>query len=273
VNWCDAGADAYREPAAPRRKIHRAKIRLNVIDLHTHILPGMDDGPEKMEESLSIVALLADLGFDHIFLTPHYRQGFFESSAGRVREAAEELRRALGDRLPALRLTVAHEVHLGSVFDSRGRVNEFLRFGAGKRHVLLELPRQQFPFELLSRTVDGLSAQGIRVVLAHPEKHTELSTDPPRYRELCERGVRFQLNVTSLAGFAGRQTRRAAEHLCSEGMVHAIGTDTHSLSEAARFVPKGLRRARRLLGARHLRNVMNGAALQMDDPGETHSWN
>jgi protein-tyrosine phosphatase len=233
----------------------------------------MDDGPEQMEESLSIVALLADIGFDHIFLTPHFRQGFFESSAGRVREAAEQLRRALGDRVPAVRLTVAHEVHLGSVFDSRGRVNGFLRFGADKRHVLLELPRQRFPFELLSRTIDRLFAQGIRVVLAHPEKHTELSAEPARYRELCERGVKLQLNVTSLAGFGGRQTRRAAEHLCGEGMVHVIGTDTHSLSDAARFVPKGLRRARRLLGAQRLRDIMDGAALQLDDPGETHIWN
>jgi protein-tyrosine phosphatase len=244
----------------------------DVIDLHTHILPGLDDGPGTLEESLAIVALLADLGFDLIFLTPHFRQGFFESSASSVKEASEQLRLALGNRLPAVRFAEAHEVHLGSVFDSQGKVNGFLRLGS-KQHVLLELPRQPFPFELLSRTIDRLFFEGIRVVLAHPEKYPELSTDPARYRGLCEQGVKFQLNITSLAGFAGRQARRAAEYLCTEGMVHAMGTDSHSLAHAVEFVPKGMRRALKLLGDKRLRAISEGAELNLESPGETHTWN
>jgi protein-tyrosine phosphatase len=244
-----------------------------MIDLHTHILPGLDDGPRELEESLSIVALLVDLGFDHIYLTPHFRQGFFESSASSVRESSEQLRVALGNRLPAVRFTEAHEVHLGSVFDSRGKVNDFLRLGPKQLHVLLELPRQPFPFELLSRTIDRLFVEGIRVVLAHPEKCPELSTDPARYRGLCERGVKLQLNITSLAGFAGRQARRAAEYLCAEGMVHAMGTDTHSLAHAVEFVPKGMRRALKLLGEKRLRAITEASELNLDSPGETYTWN
>src|SRR5208283_3474143 len=203
----------------------------------------------------------------------HFRQGFFESSASSVREASEKLRAAMGDELPTVQFTEAHEVHLGSVFDSKGRVREFLRFGPKGRYVLLELPRQAFPFELLSRTVERLFVQGIRVVLAHPEKNTELWEEPDRYRELCGQGVKFQLNITSLSGFAGRQARRTAEQLCDEGMVDVIGTDTHSLSHAAQFVPKGLRRARRLLGGKRMRDIAEGAALQLNDSGETHTWN
>ena len=71
-----------------------------MIDLHTHILPGLDDGPERLEESLSIVALLADLGFHHIFLTLHFREGFFVSSPSVVRQASQQLQEALGDHLP-----------------------------------------------------------------------------------------------------------------------------------------------------------------------------
>lgn len=243
-----------------------------MIDLHTHILPGLDDGPRTLEESLSIVALLADLGFDHIFLTPHFRQGFFKSSPSSVREASEQLRVALGNRLPAVRFSEAHEVHLGSVFDSHGRMNGFLRLGSKQPDILLELPRQPFPFELLSRTIDRLFFEGIRVVLAHPEKHPELSADPARYRGLCERGVKLQLNITSLAGFAGRQARRAAEYLCTEGMVHAMGTDTHSLAHAVEYVPKGMRRALKLLGEKRLRVITEGSELNLDSLGETHTW-
>jgi protein-tyrosine phosphatase len=243
-----------------------------MIDLHTHILPGLDDGPETLEESLSIVALLADLGFHHIFLTPHFREGFFVSSPSVVRHASQQLQAALGDHPPAIGFTEAHEVHLASVFDSRGRVNGFLGFGTGERHMLLELPRQPFPFELLSRTIERLFMEGIRVVLAHPEKHPELSEDSARYRELCQRGVKLQLNLTSLAGFAGRQARKASELLCEEGLVHAIGTDAHSLAQVAKFVPKGLHQARKALGEKRLLAVAQGAELRLDDPGGTDTW-
>lgn len=236
-----------------------------MIDLHTHVLPGLDDGPRELEESISIVSFLAGLGFDHIFLTPHFRESFFENPASKVREASRQLRAALGDRLSAIRFTDAHEVHLDSVFDSHGRVQGFLTFGTSQRHVLLELPRQPFPFELLFRTIDRLFVEGIRVVLAHPEKCVELSKEPARYRELCERGVKLQMNITSLAGFAGRQARKAAEALCKEGMVHAVGTDAHSLAQVIEFVPRGMRRAMRVLGEKRLSAITEGAELQLGE--------
>jgi protein-tyrosine phosphatase len=234
-----------------------------VIDLHTHVLPGLDDGPQELEESLSIVSFLAGLGFDHIFLTPHFRQSYFETPVSRIREASGQLRAARGDSLPAVRFTEAHEVHLGSVFDSHGKVQGFLTFGGSQRHVLLELPRQPFPFEFLFRTVDRLFVEGIRVVLAHPERYMELSSQPARYRELCERGVKLQLNLTSLSGFAGRQVRKAAEALCGEGMVHAVGTDAHSLAQVVEFVPRGMQRAMKLLGEKRLRAIAEGAELPL----------
>lgn len=243
-----------------------------MIDLHSHILPGLDDGARTLEESVAIVRLLADSGFDHIFLTPHFRQGFFESSASSVRTASEKLRAALGDELATVQFTEAHEVHIGSVFDSKGCVRDFLRFGPKGRYVLLELPGQPFPFEFVSRTVERLFVQGISVVLAHPERHPELAEDRGRCRELCRRGVKMQLNITSLAGFAGRQARRASEVLCGEGMVHAIGTDTHSLAQAAAFVPKGLRRALRVMGDKRLRAITEGAELALEGPGGTGTW-
>ena len=243
-----------------------------MIDLHTHILPGLDDGPKTIEESAEIVALLADLGFDHIFLTPHFRQGFFENSAETVRAAADAFRNAVGGRFPSVRFTAAHEVHLGSVFDSEGKVRGFLCFGNGHRQVLLELPRQQFPFELLLHTIERLFSAGICVVLAHPEKHGELAEHPERFRELCERGVKLQVNITSLSGFEGRRVRKTAEMLCGSGMVHAVGTDSHRFADAARFVPKGLRRAGELLGEERMSVIGSGEELQIGQTGEILTW-
>jgi protein-tyrosine phosphatase len=235
-----------------------------VIDLHTHLLPGLDDGPSEIEESASIVSFLAGLGFDHIFLTPHFRLGYYENPAARVMDASCRFQDALRHRLPTVRFTEAHEVHLGSVFDSRGSVQGFLTFGGAQRYVLLELPRQPFPFELLSRTIDRLFGEGICVVLAHPEKHLELSGEPVRFRELRERGVKLQLNLTSLAGLEGCRVRRVAEALCREEMIHAVGSDAHNLAQTAAFVPKGVQRAARILGQKRLQAIMECADLRLD---------
>jgi protein-tyrosine phosphatase len=234
-----------------------------VIDLHTHILPGVDDGPRAAEESAAIVRLLADLGFDHIFLTPHFRPGFYDSSPGVISDAMDALRSSLdGGPAQHVGFTVANEVHIDSVFDAGGKMQDFLTFGAGPRHVLLEMPRQTFPFDLLWRTIDRLSLDGIQVVLAHPERHPALFEEPDVFPRLRERGVLLQVNLTSLVGLAGRRARRVAMTLCRMDMVHAFGTDAHSLAQVAEFVPRGLRKAAQLLGEDRLRTIMHAPALR-----------
>ena len=216
--------------------------------------------------------LLADLGFDHIFLTPHFRQGFFENSASSVREASEQLRVALGNRLPAVRFTEAHEVHLGSVFDSHGRVNGIPQARAEATCTCCSSCRAS---RFRSNSCPGQSTGFLSKASAWYSPILRSTRSSPRtlldIESLCERGVKLQLNITSLAGFAGRQARRAAESLCSEGMVHAMGTDTHSLAHAVEFVPKGMRRALKLLGEKRLRATCRGCRAESGQPwGDTH---
>ncbi len=259
------------------------QYRWHVTDLHAHILPGVDDGPRTIDESVALVRLIAALGFDHIFLTPHFRPGFFDSSPELVGDAFGRLIAALDGRPGGIEFTVANEVHLDSVFGPRGHLQRFLTFGTQPRRVLLELPRQTFPFELLLQTVDRLSLEGILVVLAHPEKHPALFEEPDAWSRLRERDVRFQVNLTILAGAAGRRARTAAKAMCRAALVHAFGTDVHRLAQAARFVPRGLRRAARLLGAdgaeaiMEARDLAPGAACGGDEPrravrGGNRAW-
>jgi protein-tyrosine phosphatase len=244
------------------RESTRERAAWRVTDLHTHILPGVDDGPRAVEESVAIVRLLAELGFDHIFLTPHFRPGFYDSSARTVGDALGRLRASLDGALAQVSFTTANEVHIDSVFDARGTMQDFITFGANPRHVLLEMPRQTFPLELLLHTIDRLTRDGVRVVLAHPERHPELFEDADTRSRICARGALLQVNLTSLAGLAGRRVRKVAEELCRRDMVHAFGTDAHDLARTSKFVPRGLRAASRILGEDRMRRLMEAPAMR-----------
>jgi protein-tyrosine phosphatase len=215
-----------------------------------------------VEESVAIVRLLAGLGFDHIFLTPHFRPGFYHSSSGTAGDALRRLRASLDGALAHVSFTVANEVHIDSVFDARGNMQDFLTFGENPRHVLLEMPRQAFPLELLLRTIDRLTRDGVRVVLAHPERHPDLFEEADARSRICTRGALLQVNLTSLAGLAGRRARKVAEDLCRRDMVHAFGTDAHGLAQTEKFVPRGLRAASRILGEDRMRRLMEAPAVR-----------
>ena len=233
-----------------------------MTDFHAHILPGLDDGPRTMQESAACVAFLAGLGFRRVYLTPHFRPGVFDNPPSRVRASLDYFRTFLGDRAANIDLRPSHEVHLDSVLDPRGNLRAFLPIGAAGRHLLLEVPLQIFPFDLLLRTVDRLFSEGLRVVLAHPERHAEVVERQDRCRMLKEAGVKFQVNVTSLAGFSGPVAARRARVLCLNGLVDALGTDTHSLAQVREWVPKGLQQAARLLGEAGLQAVMSDLDIE-----------
>jgi len=235
-----------------------------MTDLHAHILPMMDDGPQDLGESVAMLRLLAKVGFDRIFLTPHFRTGLFDNTPSRVRAATQMLRCFLEDAGLAVHLVPSQEVHLDSVLDSHGELRDLLTFGAGERHLLLELPRQPFPFDLLLRTVAQLSRAGIRTVLAHPERHPDLCDSVARRRQVLDRGVRFQVNLTSLSGLSGPRAQKAAETLCREGFVSAFGTDAHSYQDVRAYVPRGLQRAARLMGDGALRAAVMAPEFRFD---------
>ncbi len=219
-----------------------------MIDLHSHVLPGLDDGPKKADESVAIIRFLSKIGFTHIVCTPHFRVGMFENTADRVRQALEDFQSSYRDVLPDVKLIPANEVHLDSVFREGDELYNFLTIGESEKHVLLEAPIQAFPYEFLLQTIDRLFLKGIHVILAHPEKHHTLFEKPERYEQLSEQGVKFQVNITSLAGYFGRKPKKAAELLLKRKMVFAVGSDAHNYADVESFVTEGLRRAAKILG-------------------------
>jgi protein-tyrosine phosphatase len=197
-----------------------------VIDLHTHILPGLDDGPRTLEESVAMARSAVADGIRVVAATPHVREDY-PTRAAEMERGVGELRQALATGGLTLDVRTGGEIAL----DCLGTLeaDELARFGlAGNRsYLLIEFPYYGWPLDLGTRVFE-LHARGIIAILAHPERNAEVQAAPDRLGPLVEQGALFQVTAASLDGRLGRASRRAAFRLLELGLAHLVATDAHA---------------------------------------------
>jgi protein-tyrosine phosphatase len=216
-----------------------------MIDLHSHILPGVDDGAPGWDTALAMMGLAARSGTRVLVATPHSWDG--EGGSGSRGERIATLvalanERAAGAGL-ALQVLPGEECLAGPGLVEDLRAGRRLALG-GSNTVLLELPFALWP-PYLDRLVFELQVAGYTVLLAHPERYRAVVEDPNRIFSLVERGVVTQVNSTSLLGRAGRKTQEVARLLLEHDLVHVLASDAHD----ARGRPPLLREACDLAGS------------------------
>jgi protein-tyrosine phosphatase len=199
-----------------------------MIDLHSHILRGIDDGARSLEDSLDIARAAVADGITVIAATPHVRDdwptdaGVMES---RVAELTAELEQA------GIALEVRRGGEIAVEWLDRLSVDELRRFGLGgnPRYLLVEMPYYGWPLALPDRLY-SLRASGITPVLAHPERNAEVQADPERLVHLVEGGVLVQVTAASLDGRIGKRPLQTARRLVDSGVAHLLASDAHSAS-------------------------------------------
>ncbi len=199
-----------------------------MIDLHSHILPGLDDGVESLAAAVELARAAVRDGVDVIAATPHVRDDY-PTSADEMERGVRDLRAALAAEGVPLELLSGGEIALGRL--PLLEEEELRRFalGGSKHSLLLEFPYFGWPLGL-EQTVFELRVRGWRPVLAHPERNDELQTRPDRLGRLVETGALIQLTAASLDGRLGRATRATALRLLERGHAHLIGSDAHAPS-------------------------------------------
>ncbi len=203
-----------------------------MLDLHAHVLPGIDDGPRTLEDAVALARALADDGVEHVVATPHIYPGVFDNTPDRIADAFERLRGAIADSDIGLTMTWAAEVRIcPEIIDWLERRRLPLLNGSlvGPSTVLIELPDGQIPVgtdRLLARLVD----HGITPLMAHPERNKAVMEQPNRLEALRRLGCRFQLTAGSIVGDFGSRARNTATQLLEAGWVDVVGSDAHNLS-------------------------------------------
>lgn len=200
---------------------------MGFVDIHSHILPGMDDGARDLDEALGMLDMAWKEGISDIIVTPHYKQGRYHARRQAVMEQLERLREAAVEQGIPLRL------HPGTEIFYRGGLEEKLDRGAlwtlnGTEYVLVEfLPLEEYSY--IRNSLDGLLGMGYRPVLAHAERYRCLLKNAERIRQIRDMGCRIQINAGSIVGDFGRPASRFVRELLRKQMADYLGTDAHDL--------------------------------------------
>lgn len=217
-----------------------------MIDTHLHILPGVDDGPDTMQESIVLAQALVQEGVHSAIATPHYNDEFPRRSAAEIRERVNDVQCELNRLNIPLRLFAGHEALIkpGLVEDIQaGRLATL----NNSRYLLLELWNSTWIPDT-ERVIFELRAFGIVPIIAHPERYRAIQQNPGRLGALVKQGVLTQLMAGSLLGMQGSTSRHTAETLLKKRLIHCIASDAHGLQKRPPGVSRGLQRAEQLLG-------------------------
>lgn len=195
-----------------------------MIDLHCHILPGIDDGPETTQEAVALAQACQKEGIQRVVATPHVSLRY-PNNADDIHEALSKLRTELDQAGVGLRVDAGAEVSASVAIDMSDEEIAGLTLG-NSSWILLEPPSRSTHFALQS-SIGAVRSRGWNVLLAHPERNPMLQENPELLASLVDGGVKTQITAGSLTGRYGRSALAAAREMMNRGLVHTIASDAH----------------------------------------------
>lgn len=199
-----------------------------MIDIHAHILPGIDDGPANMGEALALIAAAADNGIDTVVATPHMLDGIYNATRAEIFAALAELNDAAHEHGLPVTILAGADVHAEAEVPELLRQGDLVTVADRGKHLMLELPPDVVPREL-DQLLFGMQLQGVRPIVSHPERNRVIQDDPNELMSLVQAGALMQITAGSVLGDFGRRVRSCAETLLARRMVHFVATDMHDL--------------------------------------------
>lgn len=196
------------------------------VDMHSHLIPGIDDGSKNMEESISMIRRLKDLGLRKLITTPHVMSEFYRNTPEIIMMGLEDLRIALDKEGVNIEIEAAAEYYLDEIFLEKVQNGEKL-LTLANNYVLVETGFMNKP-QMLFDIFFAMEMNGYKPVLAHPERYQYLIQDKKLLGELLDRDIYFQVNLLSLTGFYSKPIKNFAEMLLDEKKVRFFGTDCHN---------------------------------------------
>jgi tyrosine-protein phosphatase YwqE len=209
-------------------------------DHHSHILPGVDDGVKKMEVSLKVLERYEQLGIAEVWCTPHIMED--------IPNTTEKLQARFAELCEAyqgpIKLHLAAEYMMDALFEERLEQGDLLKLGDEGNQLLVETSYFTPPMDM-DRILLRIKQRGLYPVLAHPERYVYMNKE--RYTELKDKGIRFQLNLSSLAGAYGSEAKDKALWILKKEYYNLVGSDLHSLRNADYWSTRAPRALKKLL--------------------------
>lgn len=196
------------------------------VDIHSHLIPGIDDGSQSMEESLALLQELEALGYEKVITTPHIMADVYRNTRENIMQGLSSLCKAAKEDGLKIEIEAAAEYYLDDGFYNHLRSGEMLTVKGG--YILFETSYVAKPLQLEEMIYEILTA-GYIPLMAHPERYRYIKDPFKEYTRLKELGVLFQVNLNSLGGHYGKSAKTNADFLSKHGLIDFLGSDTHSM--------------------------------------------
>ena len=198
-----------------------------LVDMHSHLLPGIDDGAQSIEESVELIKGMKNMGYQKLITTPHIMQDFYRNTPEIILPLLSKIKEIIKQKGIDIELEVAAEYYLDeSLYKKVSSGEKLLTFG--DNYFLFETSFMN-PAKNMEEFCFIAQSNGYKPILAHPERYIYMHNSFEKYVQLFERGVLFQININSLTGYYSKQVKKIAQKLINKKMVSFLGTDCHNM--------------------------------------------
>jgi tyrosine-protein phosphatase YwqE len=220
--------------------------------MHSHLLPGIDDGVKTAQETVYILKVLQSFGYQKIITTPHVMNEYYPNTKEGILMKLEETKEFIKRHNIDIELEAAAEYYLDESFLDRLAKNEKL-LTFGDNHILFETSFLNKPV-FLEEAVFNMNTQGYRPIFAHPERYSYLQNNQKLLDKLKSMNLLFQMNLLSLTGFYSADVKNFAKHLLKTNMIDFLGTDCHSALQVDEIAKKVFNKPAKLFGSQNFLN-------------------
>jgi protein-tyrosine phosphatase len=223
------------------------------VDIHCHLLPGVDDGAKSWQESLEMTRMAVQDGIQFVIATPHQLGAFGHRRGCEIRDATQRLQNYVAEQGSGLRILPGADVRVEPDMVPRIARGEVLTLADQRKHVLLELPHEIYV--PLDRCLRELADHGLVGVLSHPERNQGLLRQPRLIPKLLQLGCLMQITAGSLLGSFGPHSQALCESMLDQGYVHFVATDAHGTKSRRPLLRRAFLRVSQIAGAEMAREI------------------
>lgn len=218
-----------------------------MIDLHCHILSGVDDGAKTIEDSLDMAHLAVEEGITHILATPHHKNRNWNNEKKAVIRLVAQLQEEIDKAGIELTVFPGQEVRIYGEILQDIKEDKILFIDEQRQYLLIEFPTSNIPTYTEQLFYDLLS-EGITPIVVHPERNREILEHPNRLKALVDKGALAQLTAASYTGGFGKQIQKLSEQLVEANLVHFIASDAHNIGNRAFYMEEAFDKLRKEFG-------------------------
>lgn len=210
----------------PKRLTTPVDLSILGCDIHSHFIPGIDDGSKSIEDSVQMITEMHNLGYKKVITSPHIMSDYYRNTPEIILSGKENVKKALKEANIPIELDAVSEYYLDYDFERKIDEEKLLTFG--DNYLLFEISYMNPP-DNLYHVIFKMQLLGYKPVLAHPERYNFWHTDFEKYEAFIDKGVLLQMNINSLTGYYSPATKKIAEQMIDKNMISFVGTDCHHM--------------------------------------------